>query len=118
MSHWFASFLGRLAALPLHTRILLALACAVFLTELALRALAPKSRFYAGWKRAFEAIGHVWTVVILSIVYLLAVGPISAVMRLRGRDLLDCLRPTGETSCWRGHEPNPLGPEAAARHQF
>jgi hypothetical protein len=38
-------------------------------------------------------------------------------MRLFGKDPLDrSLRP--EPSFWRPHEPNPLGPSAAARHQF
>lgn len=118
MLEWISSYIGRLAALPLHTRVLLTLATTVFVLELVLRRFAPRSRFYAGWKRAFEALGHVWTVVILSIIYLVAVGPISVVMRLRGKDLLDRLIRPGDTSAWRGHEPNPLGPEAAARHQF
>ena len=38
-------------------------------------------------------------------------------MRLLGKDPLDRrLKP--EPTFWRRHEPNPLGPEAAARHQF
>ena len=38
-------------------------------------------------------------------------------MRLFGKDPLDrSLAP--EPSFWRAHEPNPLGPERAARHQF
>jgi hypothetical protein len=118
VSQWITSYIGRLAALPLHTRVVLTLACTVFVLELVLRRCAPRSRLYAGWKRVFEAIGHVWTVVILSIIYLVAVGPISLVMRLQGKDLLDRLIRASETSAWRGHEPNPLGPEAAARHQF
>jgi hypothetical protein len=102
---------------PLVTRALLGFATTVFLIELALRATAPKSRLYARWKQAFEAIGHVWAVVMLSVVYLIAVGPVSAVMRLRGKDLLDRVLGAGSTA-WRAHEPNPLGPQAAARHQF
>ena len=48
---------------------------------------------------------------------LLSVGPIGLVMRLAGKDPLDRgLAP--EPSFWRKHEPNPLGVEAAARHQF
>jgi hypothetical protein len=39
------------------------------------------------------------------------------VSRLFGKDLHDRgLAP--EPSFWRAHEPNPLGPERAARHQF
>jgi hypothetical protein len=38
-------------------------------------------------------------------------------MWLLGKDLLD--RSLGkERSGWRRHEPNPLGPLAAVRHQF
>jgi hypothetical protein len=107
----------RLSALPLHTRILLGLATTVFLIELLLRRVAPDSRFYAGWTRVFQAIGKFWTAVILSIVYFLSVAVVSAVMKLRRQDLLDrSLRP--EPTFWRAHDPNPLGPRAAARHQF
>jgi hypothetical protein len=96
---------------------LLAFATAVVLVELALRRFAPKSAAYARWTRFFQAIGSVWTAVILSIVYLLSVGPIGLGMRLLGKDPLDRgLRP--EPSFWRPHEPNPLGAERAARHQF
>jgi hypothetical protein len=63
------------------------------------------------------AVGAVWTAVILSVVYLLSVGPVSLAMRLRGKDPLDrSLAP--EPTFWRTHEQNPLGPEAATRHQF
>jgi len=45
------------------------------------------------------------------------VGPVSLFMRLGRHDPLDRqLAP--EPSFWRGHEPNPLGPARAARHQF
>jgi hypothetical protein len=102
---------------PLATRVLLGFAVTVFLIEVALRTVAPRSRLYARWKRAFEAIGHVWAVVILSIIYVIAVGPISIIMRLRGNDMLDRALGAGKT-VWRPHEPNPLGPDVAARHQF
>ena len=102
---------------PLATRVLIGFAVTVFLIEVALRLVAPRSRFYAGWKRAFEAIGHVWAMVILSIIYIIAVGPVSIGMRLRRRDMLDRALGGGR-SAWRTHEPNPLGPDAAARHQF
>jgi hypothetical protein len=106
-----------LAHLPAHTRVILALAFAVFIVEVLLRWLAPRSRVYAGWKRCFEAVGHVWTLVILSVVYVIGVGPVRLSMLLAGKDPLD--RAIGaETSAWRPHTPNPLGPEAAARHQF
>lgn len=108
LAHWMATR-------PLHTKLLFGLALAVFLTELGLRRFAPRSRFYAKWTHGFEAIGSVWTAIILSLVYLLSVGPVSLVMRLLGRDLLD-KRLQGWASTWRVHEPNPM--ESAARHQF
>lgn len=110
VGHWWA---GR----SVHTRVLLTLATCVFVTELVLRRVAPRSRFYAGWTRVFQTIGKFWTAVILSVVYFVSVAIVSVFMKLRGKDLLDRkLRP--EPTFWRRHEPNPLGPTAAARHQF
>jgi hypothetical protein len=96
---------------------LVACAAAVVLVELGLRRFARKSRAYARWTAFFEGLGKVWTAVILAIVYIVSVGPIGLVMRLFGHDPLD-RRLAPEPSFWRAHEPNPLGPEAAARHQF
>jgi hypothetical protein len=108
--------LARLHAVPLRWR-LVALAGALVLVEVGFRLLAPKSRAYRRWTALFEGIGKVWTAVLLAVVYALSVGPIGLVMRLLGRDPLDRgLDP--EPSFWRAHEPNPLGPEAAARHLF
>jgi membrane-associated protease RseP (regulator of RpoE activity) len=105
-----------LAELPLRWKIA-AVAATIVVVELALRWLAPRSRAYAQWTRFFQGLGAVWTAVILAIVYVLSVGPVGLVMRLAGRDPLDRrLRP--EPSFWRPHEPNPLGPQRAARHQF
>jgi hypothetical protein len=88
----------------------------VVLIELVLRR-HPKSKVYLRWTAFFQGIGSVWTAVILSLVYTLSVGPIGLLSRLFGKDLLDRgLAP--EPSFWRAHEPNPLGPERAARHQF
>jgi hypothetical protein len=95
--------------LPLRYKVL-AFAAAVVLVELAFRRLAPKSRAYARWTAFFQGIGQVWTAVLL-------VGPVGLVMRLFGHDPLD-RRLAPEPSFWRTHEPNPLGPERAARHQF
>lgn len=103
-------------ALPVRYK-LLAFATAVFLTEVALRTLAPKSRVYARWTAAFQAIGSVWTAVILLFIYILSVGPVGLAMRLFGNDPLDRSL-ASKPSFWHGHEPNPLGPERAARHQF
>jgi hypothetical protein len=89
----------------------------ILLTELGLRRFAHQSRVYARWKATFEAIGSVWTAVLLSIIYVLSVGPIGLVTRLWGRDPLDRSL-AKEPTFWRRHEPNPLGPEASVRHQF
>jgi hypothetical protein len=106
-----------LAARATHTKVLLGLATSVLVVELTLRSFARRSRAYALWTRGVEAVGVVWTALILSIVYLLSVGPVSVFMRLFADDPLD-RRLAPEASFWRPHEPNPLGPERAARHQF
>ena len=108
--------LAGFAALPLRWKIL-ALAAVVVLIELGLRRFARKSRAYERWTAVFEGIGAVWTAVLLAVVYVLSVGPIGLIMRLLGNDPLD-RRLTPEPSFWRAHEPNPLGPELAAQHQF
>ena len=105
-----------LQALPLRGK-LVALATAMVLVEVGFRLLAPKSRIYALWTGFFQAIGKVWTAVLLAIVYVLSIGPIGLVMRLRGQDPLD-RGLAAEPSFWRAHEPSPLGPERAALHQF
>jgi hypothetical protein len=113
LHHIAAWFAGR----PTHTKVLLCLATALMAGELLFRRFAPRSRAYAAWTRLFEGIGKVWTVVLLAVIYALSVGPVSLVFRLLGKDPLDRgLR--AEASSWRGHEPNPLGAEAAVRHQF
>lgn len=103
-------------ALPVRGKVL-ALAVLVVLIELGFRRFAPRARAYRLWTRVFEAMGRVWTAVLLGIIYVLSVGPISIVMRLLARDPLDRSLER-EASFWRSHEPNPLGPLAAARHQF
>jgi hypothetical protein len=107
---------GRLAGLPFRGK-LLAFATLVVVIELLLRRFARKSKAYARWTGFFQAIGSVWTAVLLSVVYTVSVGPISIVQRMLGKDPLDRgLAP--EPSYWRAHEANPLGPERASRHQF
>jgi hypothetical protein len=110
------SLLSSLLAAPWRVK-LLALATAIVLVELALRHLAPRSAAYGRWKAFFEGIGAIWTAVLLAIIYVLSVGPIGLAMRALGKDPLD-RRLAPEPSFWRAHEPNPLGPERAARHQF
>ena len=107
----------KLAGLPTHTKVLLAFATGVLLVELAFRRFAPGSKAYARWTRGVEAVGAVWTAVLLSVVYFVSVSAISLFMKLRGQDPLD-RRLDPEPTFWRAHEPNPLGPLAAARHQF
>ena len=104
------------SGLPLRVKIL-ALAALMVLIEVGLRRFAPRSRAYRGWTAFFQGISAVWTAVLLALVYVLSVGPIGLVMRLTGKDPLDrAMIP--EPSFWRAHEPNPLGPRRAARHQF
>src|SRR5262245_57839077 len=117
LSGFFTRVATRLAGLPTHTKVLLTFACTVMLVELAFRRFWPKSRAYEHWTRFFQAIGKVWTAVLLAIVYFISVSVISGILKLRRQDPLDrTLSP--EPSFWRQHEPNPLGPVAAARHQF
>jgi len=114
----FLSSIGQtVAAWPAHRKVLLGAALLVFLTELAFRRFAPRSRAYASWTRGFQAVGRFWTGAILSIVYFVSVAGVSVGMRLFGRDPLD-RGLDREPTWWRRHEPNPLGPQAAARHQF
>jgi hypothetical protein len=92
-------------------------ACLVVGVELLLRRFAKGSQAYAAWTHAFETIGSFWTAVLLAVVYFASVSLVSLGMKLFGKDPLDrTLR--AEPSFWRRHEPNPLGPTAAARHQF
>jgi hypothetical protein len=107
----------KIAAWPMHRKVLLTVAVLVFLTELAFRRFAPRSRAYAQWTRGFQAVGKFWTGIILSIVYFVSVAGVSAFMRLLGKDPLD-RKLDREPTWWRRHDPNPLGPQAASRHQF
>jgi hypothetical protein len=110
IAHWYLTR-------PPHTRVLLVLATTVLVVEVLFRRFAPKSKAYKTWTKAFETIGVFWTAVILSIVYFLSVSLVALFMRLTGKDLLDRgLAP--EKTYWKAHEPNPLGPKAAIRHQF
>jgi hypothetical protein len=110
IGHWYATR-------PTHTKVLWAIATTMLVVELLLRNFAPKSGLYAGWTRFFLGLGKVWTVVLLSLLYAVAIGPMALVMRLMRNDPLDrTLVPA--PSFWHGHEPNPMGPRAAARYQF
>ena len=97
--------------------MLLGLATTVLVVELIFRRVAPHSAAYRKWTAAFVVIGSVWTAIILAIVYFASVSIVGIGMKLFGKDPLDRgLAP--EPSFWRNHEPNPLGPRAASRHQF
>ena len=117
MSDFAAKLLSKLAGLPMHTKVLLSVATVVFLTELWLRRYARGSSFYRKWSGVFLAIGHFWTSILLGLVYFVAVSPIALVMKALGHDPLD-RKLLEERTAWRSHEANPLGMEAAARHQF
>ncbi|HEY3121745.1 MAG TPA: hypothetical protein VGL15_14055 [Vicinamibacteria bacterium] len=117
MSAFWTKLAAKLAAMPLHNKVLFALACTVLVIELLFRRFAPRSRAYARWTTAFQAIGKVWTAVLLAVVYFVSVAFVSVMMKLLGKDPLD-RKLDPEPSFWRPHEANPLGPEAAARHQF
>jgi hypothetical protein len=107
----------KLTSLPVHTKVLLGLATTLFVTELVLRTFARGTKAYARWTAGLQRLGAFWTAVILSIVYFVSVAAVGIGMKLMGKDPLDrALDP--EPSFWRRHEPNPLGPLAAARHQF
>jgi hypothetical protein len=113
--------LGRVAVwfagLPTYKQYLLAVATTMFVVELVLRRFARGTPLYQKWTAFFEGIGAFWSAIILSIVYFVSVAIIWAFMKAAGKDLLD-RRLDEEPSFWRAHEPNPLGPLAAARHQF
>jgi hypothetical protein len=111
-----SELLATIAAWPFRGKVLL-FATSVVLIELAFRRFAPKSRAYARWTSFFQAIGMVWTAVLLSVIYIFSVGPVSLFMKLSGKDPLDRALER-EASFWRAHDPNPLGPAAAVRHQF
>jgi hypothetical protein len=119
------AFWGWIAAHPIK-RSLLVLFVTVVVTEIVLRVFAPESKLTRAWKGFFErvsrhwilqALAKFWTGVILSIVYFFTVSFVSVFMKLFGNDPLDRSLKS-EATFWREHEPNPLGPHAAARHQF
>jgi hypothetical protein len=110
VGHWFA-------ALPTYKQVLLVVATTMFVVELILRRFARGTPLYEKWTAFFEGIGAFWSAIILSLVYFVSVAGICLVVKLLGKDLLD-RRLSAEPSFWRVHEPNPLGPMAASRHEF
>ena len=106
-----------LAALPMHTKVLLCVATVVFVTELLLRRYARGPASTRKWSGVFLAIGHFWTSILLGLVLLRVGEPDCLGDEALGQDPLD-RKLLAERTSWRPHEANPLGPEAAARHQF
>jgi hypothetical protein len=114
-----------LVALPLKRKILLFIV-SIIVFEVILRVFAPESKLTRAWtgfftrvaqSRVIQFLAKFWTAIILSIIYFVSILPVSVFHKLFGKDPLDRgLDP--EPSFWRKHEPNPLGPRAAARHQF
>jgi hypothetical protein len=111
-----SSLPARFSALTFRGKIFV-FACVVMSLELLLRRYARKSRFYAAWTHAFEAVGAVWTGVLLAIVYFASVSLVGLALRVLAKDPLDRSL-ASEPSFWRAHEPNPLGAQASVRHQF
>ena len=105
------------AGLPLLFRILFTFAVTVTVIDQVLKRVAPDSKAYAAFKHGLESVGAFWTAIILSVVYFLSVSLVNVFFRLRGMDPLD-RGLTPEPTFWRRHDPNPLGPLPAARHQF
>ena len=115
-SYWHR-LVARIALISPFKKVLLALAITATIVEIVLRYGFPRSRAYAAWTAGLEAVGGFWTAVLLSIVYFLTLSFVNMVFRLTGKDPLDRRLGGGVTS-WHSHEPNPLGPESAARYQF
>lgn len=92
-------------------------ALAVLVIEQVFRRAAPRSRAYACWTATFQAVGAVWTTVILAVLYVVVVGPVSLVLRLRRRDLIDDPTAPG-ASAWRAPAPATMPAREAARHLF
>ncbi len=69
---------------------------------------------YKLWMRFARALGVVNTHVLLTLVFILIIGPFALVVRLFGKDFLDrTLRPSG--SYWKPKEPAPHDFENAKR---
>ena len=66
---------------------------------------------------SMENMKKVGRVGLLAVVYFVSVSVIAMFVKLFAKDPLD-RGLEAAPSFWRAHEPNPLGPKAAARHQF
>jgi hypothetical protein len=63
--------------------------------------IALGRRLYEGWLRVAACFGEVQTLVVVTLVYLLAVGPVGLGARLTRRDLLAKRGLRGPQSAWR-----------------
>jgi len=60
--------------------------------------MAPVARLKSGWMRITQRLGEVQTVVVLTLVYTLVLGPLALLLRLFGRaDLLELRVARGES---------------------
>lgn len=107
----------KLQSMSTHGKVVLALFLVIAVMEFVVARLWPKSAVVARWKAGVEALAAFWTAIILAVVYFLSVSVVSLGLKLSGKDPLDRSL-ARDTIRWQPHEPNPLGPEAAARHQF
>lgn len=73
-------------------------------------------KLWTGWKAFAHVLGKIQTTILLSVIYAIAIGAVSVVGKLLGRDLL-ALRRSGGTSYWRALPPTTRRLEDA-RRQF
>lgn len=74
------------------------------------------SRLYRFWMKFASGLAFVNTVILLSLVYFLLIGPISLILRVLGKDLLERRLGSGE-SFWKEKEKGTQGIEGL-KHQF
>ena len=60
------------------------------------------------WKKFAKGIGIVQTTIILFIIYIIAVGPISLISKISGKDLLDRKFKWSNSSYWKKKEETPF----------
>ncbi len=68
-------------------------------------------RIYAGWMWLTGWVGRINTMVILGILFYLILTPLSGILRLVGKDLLNIRRFPGTGSNWKNREPRETRPE-------
>ena len=74
-------------------------------------------KFLAWWHPIAEHIVRVQTAIILTLVYLVSIGPLSILARIFRQDLLEKRLPRNAATFW--HDKPPLGEDVAPyRQQF